>query len=84
MSTNRPPTNRVVTAAVTLAAATGLSCLAPTGAAAAEPPAVTVDPCAELLAQAAAWPGEVAPGTRHFSDAYDGYLSRQPVCSSGN
>jgi hypothetical protein len=81
MTTNRPHTNRV--AAATLAAATVLALLGMTPAAA-EPPAVVVDPCAELLAQAAVWPGEVAAGTRHFSDAYDGYLSRQPACTTGN
>ena len=81
MTTNRSHIIRV--AAATLAATTGLSLLGLTTAAA-EPPAVIVDPCAELLAQAAVWPGEVFAGTRHFSDAYDSYLSRQPACSSGN
>ena len=81
MTTNRPHPNRV--AAATLAAATVLTLLGMTPAAA-EPPAVVVDPCAELLAQAAVWPGEVAAGTRHFSDAYDGYLSRQQACTTGN
>ena len=83
MTTNRPYTKRVVSGVVTLAAATAMACLSGT-AASAEPPAVIVDPCSELLAQAAQWPGEVADGTRHFSDAYDSYLSRQPVCATGN
>jgi hypothetical protein len=83
MNTNRPITNRVVTVVVTLAATGGLAALGTT-AAVAEPPAVIVDPCAELLAQAAVWPGVVAPGTRHFSDAYESYLSRQPACTTGN
>ena len=81
MTTNRSHSIRV--AATTLAATTVLTLLG-TSTAAAEPPAAAVDPCAELLAQAAAWPGEVAAGTRHFSDAYDGYLSRQQACTTGN
>ena len=83
MSTNPHRRNRVVTAAATLTATTVLGLFGMTTAGA-EPPAVVVDPCAELLAQAAVWPGEVFAGTRHFSDAYDSYLSRQPACSSGN
>ena len=73
MTTNRSHSIRV---AATLAAASVLTLLGTTTAAA-EPPAAVVDPCAETLAQAAVWPGEVAAGTRHFSDAYDGFLSRQ-------
>jgi hypothetical protein len=81
MTTNRSHSIRV--AATTLAATTVLTLLGTTTAAA-EPSAVVVDPCAELLAQAAVWPGEVAAGILHFSDAYDGYLSRQPACTTGN
>jgi hypothetical protein len=81
MTTNRSHAIRV--AATTLATTTVLTLLGTTTAAA-EPPAVVVDPCAELLAQAAVWPGEVAAGTRHFSDAYEGYLSRQQACTTGN
>jgi hypothetical protein len=81
MTTNRP--HPISVAAATLAATCVLTVLGTTTAAA-EPPAVVVDPCAELLAHAAEWPGEVAPGTRHFSDAYDGYLSRQQACTTGN
>jgi hypothetical protein len=79
MSRNFSSVRRIVIV-VALAAATGVV----GGAAAqADPPALNVDPCAELLAKAALWPGDMSDGTRLVSDAFDRYLSRQSACQSG-
>jgi hypothetical protein len=49
--------------------------------AAADPPAVDFDPCANTLDRAGHWPGELGDGSRHFSDGFDSYLSRQAACA---
>jgi hypothetical protein len=54
-------------------------------AASADPPALNRTPCADLLALAAVWPGdmETPRGTvRLVSDAYVRYLEAQPPCTS--
>jgi hypothetical protein len=50
------------------------------GAAAADPPAADFDPCSNTLERAGQWPGELGDGSRHVSDGFDSYLSRQPAC----
>jgi hypothetical protein len=71
------------TALLTVALSTAVV-LAWTGPAAADPPNLNVDPCAQELAKAGQWPGGDSSGHRYFSDAYDSYLGRQPACSPGN
>jgi hypothetical protein len=51
------------------------------GPAAADPPAVDFDPCANTLARAEQWPGTLGDGSRAFSDGFASYLSRQPACN---
>jgi hypothetical protein len=80
MSRTSTSVRRTVTV-VALAAATGL--VGGGAAAQADPPALNVDPCAQLLAEAAVWPGDMSDGTRLVSDAFDSYLNRQPACQSG-
>jgi hypothetical protein len=53
------------------------------GPAAADPPAVDFDPCANTLSHVTQWPGELGDGSRHYSDGFDSYLSRQPACNPG-
>ncbi|HLM06879.1 MAG TPA: hypothetical protein VK402_16995 [Blastococcus sp.] len=81
MSRTSSPVRRTATVVVAFATATGLAWGGVT--AQADPPHLNVDPCAELLAEAALWPGEMSDGTRLHSDAFDSYLSRQPACQSG-
>ncbi len=69
------------TAAAFLVTAAALVAVAPV--AAAHPPEMNI-PCALLLARAAEWPGttQTPDGPiRLFSDAYNSYLSSQPVCA---
>jgi hypothetical protein len=82
MFTIRSTIRRTTTVAVALATATGLAWGGATSAAA-DPPALNVDPCAQELAKAAEWPGTDSDGFRFFSDAYDSYLGRQPACVPG-
>jgi hypothetical protein len=77
-----PRTTRRTIAAAFATVAAGLI-LTLSGPAAADPPAVDFDPCANTLDRAAQWPGELSDGSRHFSDGFDSYLSRQPACRSG-
>ena len=70
------------TTVVTVGLAT-VAVLALAGPAAADPPNLNVDPCAQELAKAGQWPGDDSSGHRYFSDAYDNYLGRQPACSPG-
>jgi hypothetical protein len=79
MSIRRSTTRRTVVAGV-LALATSTALMWGGTAAAADPPALN-DPCAQLLARAAEWPGDYSDGSRHVSDAYLSYLLRQPVCT---
>ena len=54
------------------------------GIAAADPPALDRDPCSMAIAAAGVWPGTYDTAQhqhRLVSDAYDGYLARQPECS---
>ena len=78
-----PRTTRRTVAAATTAVAAGLL-LSLSGPAAADPPAQNVDPCVQELAKAAEWPSNSSDDQRYFSDGYASYLSRQPVCSSGD
>ena len=78
-----PRTTRRTIAAATAAVAAGLL-LTLSGPAAADPPGVDFDPCTYTLDRAAEWPGELSDGSRHFSDGFDSYLSRQTACSSGD
>jgi hypothetical protein len=75
-----PRTIHHTIAGAVAAAATGSVLLLLGGAAAADPPAVDFDPCANTLERAAQWPGTLGDGSRHYSDGFDSYLSRQPVC----
>ena len=72
-------THHTIAGAVT-AAATASVLFVLGGAAAADPPAVDFDPCANTLQRAAQWPGELGDGSRVFSDGFDSYLSRRPAC----
>jgi hypothetical protein len=64
--------------AVLIAAATGLIGLA--GPAAADPPAVDFDPCANTLNHVTQWPGELGDGSTHYSDGFESSLLRLPAC----
>ena len=77
----RRTTHRTIAAASATVAAGLLLTLG--GPAAADPPALNVDPCVQELAKAAEWPSNSSDDPRYFSDAYDNYLGRQPACSSG-
>jgi hypothetical protein len=71
-------------ALLVVGAAAGLVAV-PAIAAAADPPGLDPPTCASTLARVDAWPGSIPTpdGPVHvFSDAYDSYLSRLPVCSS--
>lgn len=76
--------HRTRSAAVTVASA--LVLLGASGAvAAADPPSLDRDPCATTLARVTIWPGTMSVGDREVrlvSDAFDGYLDRQPSCQS--
>jgi hypothetical protein len=72
-------THHTIAGAVT-AAATASVLLVLGGAAAADPPGLDFDPCVNTLERAAQWPGTLGDGSRQFSDGFDSYLSRQPVC----
>jgi hypothetical protein len=74
-----PRTPHTIAGAVTAAATAAVLCVLG-GAAAADPPAVDFDPCANTLERAAQWPSRVGDDYRHFSDGFDSYLSRQPAC----
>jgi hypothetical protein len=78
MSAPRTARRNAVLAAATGAAATLLIGLGP---AAADPPALNFDPCANTLSRATEWPGTLGDGSTHFSDGFDSYLGRQPACS---
>jgi hypothetical protein len=78
MSTPRT-THHTIAGAVTATATAAVLCVLG-GAAAADPPALDFDPCANALERAAQWPGTLGDGSRHVSDGFDSYLSRQPVC----
>jgi hypothetical protein len=82
MSSNRSFTQRTATVLFSLATATALAC-GGAATAAADPPGADFDPCANTLAQVTQWPGTLADGSTHVSDAYDSYLGRQPACTSG-
>ena len=72
-------THHTIAGAVT-AAATASALFILGGSAAADPPAVDFDPCANTLERAAQWPDTLGDGSRHVSDGFVSYLSRQPVC----
>jgi len=78
-----PRTIRRTMVVMSTAVATGLL-LTVGGPAAADPPGVDFDPCANTLQRAAQWPGELSDGSHLFSDGFASYLSRRQVCSSGN
>ena len=70
--------------AVITVAAGVLMAGAVSGVAAADPPALDRDPCSVTIAAAGVWPGTLDVEHHQYrlaSDAYDSYLSRQPVCS---
>jgi hypothetical protein len=77
----RRTTRRTIAAASATAAGLLLTLAGP---AAADPPALNVDPCVQELAKAAEWPSNSSDDPRYFSDGYASYLSRQPACSSGD
>jgi hypothetical protein len=52
-------------------------------AANADPPALDPDTCANVLDRAQAWPGTLDGGVRLYSDGFDSYLGRLPVCQTG-
>ena len=82
MSTGRSAIRTTVPVVATLAAL-----LLVPSTATADPPALNRDPCAQLLARAAIWPGglEDDSGTvRLVSDAYVSYVSSQPDCTSAS
>ena len=72
-------THHTIAGAVT-AAATASVLFVLGGAAAADPPALDFDSCANTLDRAAKWPDTLGDGSRHYSDGFDGYLSRRPAC----
>jgi hypothetical protein len=83
MSTPCTPLQRTAVLTTSLAATAGLVLFGPSPASA-DPPSLNVDPCEQTLLLAAEWPSTSADGSRHFSDAFDSYLSRQPACTTGN
>ena len=80
MSIRRSLAQRTAVLTVTTAAVLAMAGLSP---AAADPPALNVDPCAQTLLRAATWPGTSSDGARLVSDAYDNYLSRLAACTPG-
>ena len=74
-----PMTHHTIAGAVT-AAATASVLFILGGAASADPPALDFDACTNTLSQVTQWPGTLCYGSRHISDGFDSYLSRQPVC----
>jgi hypothetical protein len=80
MFTRRSLSQRTALLTVALSTAVVLGWAGP---AAADPPNLNVDPCAQELAKAGQWPGDDSSGHRYFSDAYDHYLGRQPACTTG-
>jgi hypothetical protein len=78
MSAPRP--TRRTAALVATAGLTGVL-LFGLGPAAADPPALNFDPCANSLQKVTEWPGTLSDGTTLFSDPYEGYLLRQPACN---
>jgi hypothetical protein len=80
MTIRRSLAQRTAVLTVTAAAVLAVAGLSP---AAADPPALDVDPCEQTLLLAAAWPGTSSDGVRLVSDAYDYYLSRQAACTPG-
>jgi hypothetical protein len=82
MFSNRSFARRTATVLFSIATATALTCSG-AATAAADPPGADFDPCANTLAQVTQWPGTLADGSTHVSDAYDSYLGRQPACDPG-
>ena len=80
MSIHRSFAQRTAALTVTAAAVLAVAGMSP---AAADPPALDLDPCEHTVLRAAVWPGTSSDGARLVSDAYDYYLSRQAACPSG-
>jgi hypothetical protein len=85
MATTLPLRRRALVATGTAVVAAAGLIGATAVAASADPAALNRSPCSVTLDRVLSWPGEIPTPdglVRHFSDAFDSYLSSLPECAA--